>query len=68
MTDNEARALARQQYADGSDNNIEIDDNAKVAPIGTGITNEAWVQAWVFVRRDDRPEFLRERSTEGRPA
>ena len=44
----EERELACKQYADESDNDIEIDDNAKVAEI-EGSKN-IWVQAWVYVR------------------
>jgi hypothetical protein len=37
---------ARDLYAVSSDDDIEIDDNAKVSHG----TNGTWVQAWVFVR------------------
>jgi len=36
---------ARDGYAKGSDDNIEIDDNAKCSPTAFG----TWVQAWVWV-------------------
>lgn len=36
---------ARVKYCLGSDDNIEIDDNAEVS-IGEQVT---WVQAWVFI-------------------
>lgn len=37
---------ARELYADGSDNDIEIDSDAVISRGDDG----AWVQAWVFVR------------------
>ena len=37
---------ARDLYAMSSDDDIEIDDNAKVSHGDDGV----WVQAWVFVR------------------
>lgn len=37
---------ATKQYAYGSDDNIEIDDDAKISEGEDG----TWVQAWVFVR------------------
>lgn len=37
--------LARERYAFGSDDNIEIDDNAKTAPAEDGV----WVAAWVYL-------------------
>ncbi len=37
---------ARDLYAVSSDDDIEIDDDAKVSHVPGGV----WVQAWVFVR------------------
>jgi len=42
---------ARQLYADRSNDNIEVDDNAKVSKGDDG----AWVQAWVWVRARSNP-------------
>lgn len=39
------RQRAREQYAYGADDNIEIDDNAQVLDAEGGV----WVQAWVWV-------------------
>ena len=41
------RATARKLYADHSDDDIEIDDNAAVHRNDEG---GAWVRAWVYVR------------------
>jgi hypothetical protein len=38
-------AKARELYAKGSDDNIEIDENAKVSEMDNG----TWVQAWVWI-------------------
>lgn len=52
-------AAARSQYAEGSDNDIEIDDNAVIAadPWVEGDADPEdrrwWVQAWVYVRPED---------------
>ena len=40
---------ARKQYAEGSDDNIEIDDGAKFSPAHEG----CWVSAWVWVQAGD---------------
>lgn len=40
-----ARLKAREIYADGSDDDIEVDDNAEVHDVVEGY----WVQAWVYV-------------------
>ena len=40
---------ARRQYAEGSDDNIEIDDDAKFSRGDDG----CWVQAWVWVRDEE---------------
>ena len=40
---------ARDEYAEGSDNNIELDGDAKCAPADTGV----WVQAWVWLSTDE---------------
>jgi len=42
---------ARERYAHGSDDDIEVNDSACVAPGGEG----AFVQAWVWVRNDELP-------------
>lgn len=42
--------LARNDYCQGSDDNVEIDDQAKVLKRDTG----AWVAAWVYVRFEDK--------------
>ncbi|WP_155837275.1 hypothetical protein [Herminiimonas sp. CN] len=47
MNNYEIRQLAIEFWADGSDNDIEIDDNAAVRPNDEG---GAWVAAWVYVR------------------
>jgi hypothetical protein len=39
---------ARQRYQYGSDDNIEIDDEAETSEADEGI----WVQAWVWVPKD----------------
>lgn len=44
------RNTAREMYANGSDDDIEVDDNAEVRPNDEG---GYWVQAWVYVREDD---------------
>jgi hypothetical protein len=46
-------AEARACYADGSDNDVEVDDNAKVN-IGEDGT---WVSAWVWLAKEDSTEF-----------
>ena len=35
-------------YAEGSDDNIEVDDNAIISETDEGV----WVQAWVWVPHD----------------
>lgn len=40
---------ARELYADKSDDNIEIDSNAQLSETDNG----TWVQAWVWVPKDD---------------
>ncbi len=45
MTDAEAIAAAREIYAAGSDDNIEIDDNPNLSHAESGV----WVAAWVWV-------------------
>lgn len=45
MTDAEAIAAARDIYAAGSDDNIEIDDNPLLSHAESGV----WVAAWVWV-------------------
>ena len=52
MTDDEARILANEQYARGSDDTIEVDEDARVIHLdeqGTGVEGWAWVQTWVLV-------------------
>jgi len=41
--------LAREKYALGSDNDIEIDDSPATSTGESGI----WVAAWVFVPNDE---------------
>lgn len=43
--------VARKLYADGSDDNIEIDDNAETCEPGDPEIG-TWVQAWVFVPKE----------------
>lgn len=43
------RLLARAKYADPSDNDIEVDDDAGT----TGSDHGYWVRAWVHVHEDD---------------
>lgn len=38
---------AREMYADGSDDNIEIDDDAMSSESESGM----WVQAWVWIEK-----------------
>lgn len=51
MTDEQARERAIRLYASQSDDDVEIDDDARV----THLTDDgpckgaAWVQAWVYV-------------------
>lgn len=52
-------ARARALYANGSDDNIEIDDHALVSKCDNGV----WVQAWVWVP-DEQPGNPDERSEE----
>jgi len=40
--------LARSVFADGSDNDIEVDDDAALSHGNDGI----WVQAWVLLKND----------------
>lgn len=43
-------SAARELYADKSDDDIEVDDDASLSP------NEelgCWVQGWLYVRRED---------------
>ena len=47
---NEVRMAARRMYAAGSDNDIEVDDDAEVHENNEG---GAWVQGWLYVRDDD---------------
>lgn len=44
---------ARDQYAHGSDDDIEVDEGAAISESTSGGT---WVQAWVFVRPIDPEE------------
>ena len=44
------RATAKKLYVDHSDNNIEIDDEARISRNNEG---GAWVAAWVYVRDDE---------------
>lgn len=48
MTDEEARALAHEQWAS---DDLEIDDDAKISHVENkkGEEVNAWVQAWVWV-------------------
>ena len=43
------RDLARDLYANGSDDNVEVDDDARISSTTDG---HAWVQAWVRVPFD----------------
>lgn len=43
-----AIAYAREEYADPSDNDIEIDDNPLTCDAGNGV----WINAWVWVPND----------------
>jgi len=40
---------ARAMYATGSDNNIEVDNDARVSESVDGV----WVQAWVWIAADN---------------
>lgn len=46
---------ARAEYCLGSDDNIEIDPDAKLSVGEDGI----WVQAWVFMRNEELPDGVR---------
>lgn len=50
-TRKQAIKAARENFADPSNNQIEIDDNAKVNP--TGDNTGFWVSAFVYVHKDD---------------
>ena len=43
--------LARRQYGSNT-NDIEVDDNAKLS----GSEDGAWVQAWVWISKEDIEE------------
>lgn len=43
---------ARQEYAQGSDNDIEVDDDAQLSQADDG----TWVQAWVWIRTAEDEE------------
>ena len=43
-------AEARQLYADGSNNDVEVDDNAACSRAKHGV----WVQAWVWLPADEK--------------
>jgi len=45
-----ARERAREEYAEGSSDNIEIDEDAKVNEAGD---DGFWVAAWVYVRGEE---------------
>lgn len=49
LTKDQAIARARELYADGSDNDIEIDDHPDIE----GTQDGTWVQAWVWVPNDN---------------
>lgn len=53
----EQLARARALYADGSDDNIEIDDNALTSRGEGGV----WVLAWVWVADKSLDDLLEER-------
>lgn len=46
-------ALAREQYAIGSDDDIEVDEDACASADPDEETGSVWVQAWVYVRKDE---------------
>jgi hypothetical protein len=54
MTKDQAIARARELYADGSNDDIEIDEHPDVEITQDG----TWVQAWVWVPHDDKDEDL----------
>lgn len=45
----ELRAKAKEMYCDGSDNNIEVDDQPMLSEADDG----AWVSAWLWVADED---------------
>jgi len=53
-----ARNAAIRMYADPSDGNIQIDEDAQIAPLVDHRGNQTsyYVQAWVHVRADDLVE------------
>lgn len=46
-------ALAQKHHAIGSDDNIEVYDNARVSNAGD---DGAWVEAWVYLGKDELAE------------
>jgi hypothetical protein len=40
---------SRSRYVDGSDDNVEIDDDANLSPGDDG----CWVQGWLWVAKND---------------
>ena len=52
MTKDQAIARARELYADGSNDDIEIDEHPDVE----GTQDGTWVQAWVYVPHPDKEQ------------
>lgn len=50
ISKSDIRSTAQAMYADPSDDDIEVDDDAPIHPSDDG---GYWVQAWVFVRLTD---------------
>lgn len=48
-TKKRAIAKARKKYEEGSNDDIEIDDNPKISDCDDGI----WVAAWVWVKKEE---------------
>lgn len=55
LSDEDARRMAKEIYAEPSDDNIEIDDDAPTSEPGEPERGK-WVQAWVFV---ENPDYVR---------
>jgi hypothetical protein len=52
FADDEEIDRAREEYAQGSDDDIEIDDGAASSVADDGV----WVQAWVWLANEETPE------------
>lgn len=62
MTDEEIITAARQKYAQGSSDNLEIDDTPSLSRADNG----TWVSAWVWVPHTDDVDARLEENHENR--